>query len=216
MKKIITLLVMFMSILTFSRKYEKYEYEFKKDPKQRKVIFEQYELIEPIKLNDIELENECVLEKENVLITINEHEVREYYGDFIKPKTKICKKGKVNIPISKYLFNNIENVKIYDKINKQYVSMVYYAKGNEYWFWREGDTVSQFKKEYILLEPRQIVLEEYPSHVTLRYPVSKDFFDTKESDERLTEEEKKDWERIKLNVDEARKIQGKAIYKEAE
>ena len=67
------------------------------------------------------------------------------------------------------MFNNIENLKVYDKVKEQDVSKVFYAEESEYWFWRERDTTSQFRIEYILLEPRQIAIKKYTSHSTLRY-----------------------------------------------
>ena len=46
--------------------------------------------------------------------------------------------------------------------------------------------------------------------------INKDFFKTKESSEKLTEEEKKEWRRIKLNVEKVRENPDKIIYEEVQ
>ena len=208
MKKLIILLCIFISMMTFSKKYEKYEYKFQKNGSE--VIFNQYELLEPININDVIIKKPCTIENDYILITIDEDEVRKYYDD--PPKRKICKNGKVFPIITGYLFNNIENVKIYDKIKEQDVSKVYYAKGHMYWFPVQRKTVTRFKMEYMVSDSKEIVVDGISGMATVR--LSEDFLETREDSEELTEEEKEDWRRIKANVEKVKKIPHKTIYDE--
>ena len=83
MKKIFCVLILLLSIVSYSKKVIIYELS-----DDSRVIVREYNIKEELDLSESKISNACEWEVEDLIISFNENDVREYYGKEMKPKQK--------------------------------------------------------------------------------------------------------------------------------
>ena len=126
MKKIFYILILLLSMVSYSKKVITYELG-----DDSRVIMSEYNIKEELDLSESKILNACEWEVGDLIISFNENDVREYYGKDMKPKQKICNKNgkkEKNTDIDKFIVNRSNKVSIYDKKNMEELKKVYYGR----------------------------------------------------------------------------------------
>ena len=207
MKKIFCILILLLSMASYSKKVIIYELS-----DDSRVIMREYNIKEELNLSESKISNACEWEVEDLIISFNENDVREYYGKEMKPKQKICNKNgkkEKNTDIDKFIVNRSDKVSIYDKKNMEELKKVYYGRLKTL-FLREEGRCSESYGDFVLTPNNKKVLSTYDmsSSYTVNSTV---LFEGRINDEKLDIKERERWEEVKNNVEKVRKTKERIV-----
>lgn len=200
MKKIFYILILLLSMVSYSKKVITYELG-----DDSRVIMSEYNIKEELDLSESKILNACEWEVGDLIISFNENDVREYYGKDMKPKQKICNKNgkkEKNTDIDKFIVNRSNKVSIYDKKNMEELKKVYYGRLKTL-FLREEGRCSETFGDFVLTPDNKEVLSTYD--MSSSYSVNSTvLFEGRINDEKLDIKERERWKEIKNNVEKVR------------
>ena len=207
MKKIFCILILLLSMASYSKKVIIYELS-----DDSRVIMREYNIKEELNLSESKISNACEWEVEDLIVSFNENDVREYYGKEMKPKQKICNKNgkkEKNIDIDKFIVNRSDKVSIHDKKNMEELKKVYYGRLKTL-FLREEGRCSESYGDFVLTPDNKEVLSTY-NMSSLISVNSTLLFEGRINDEKLDIKERERWEEVKNNVEKVRKTKERIV-----
>ena len=207
MKKIFCILILLLSMASYSKKVIIYELS-----DDSRVIMREYNIKEELNLSESKISNACEWEVEDLIVSFNENDVREYYGKEMKTKQKICNKNgkkEKNIDIDKFIVNRSDKVSIHDKKNMEELKKVYYGRLKTL-FLREEGRCSESYGDFVLTPDNKEVLSTY-NMSSLISVNSTLLFEGRINDEKLDIKERERWEEVKNNVEKVRKTKERIV-----
>ena len=205
MKRIFILMLLVNSIF-----YSKEITKFMKE--NERTIIQIYDVREELQLSSEKILGTCKWTIDNLVISFNENDVREYYNNELKTKKKICsKKGEKEkkINLDKFIVNKTDKISIFDNIKKEYLETVLYGRSKSY-FLRDGRS-SVYNSDFLITSDAKEIISITGLVSTIHINNAHEYIESKINNEEATVAEREKWVRIKNNVVKAEKNQGNEI-----